>query len=213
MAAETLDYRTLDVFGYSDPASDKGRLRKVRARQAIVVIAADWLSRIFLLYTWAGRVPTSKYIDKIITVCETFKPRRFGIEANAMQVLFADAVRMEAKRRMKKLPIVAITQPTKVDKDFRIRGDIEPVLNDGRLFIQEKQIEMEAEIRGFPTGMTKDLVDSLSTCIRMVPKRSKRQQRSEEKESLARYLRESGAPSWHIQQRMNELSIKEPKDG
>ena len=208
MPTEHLDIRHLDIYGYSDPASEKGRLRKVRARQAIIMIAADHLTRIFVLFSWAGRLPTSKYIDKIITVCETFKPRRFGIEANAMQVLFADAVRTEAKRRMKKINILPIYQPTKVDKDFRIRGDIEPVLNDGRLFIQDKHIELEAEIRGFPTGLTKDLVDCLSTCIRMVPKRTKRQSRSAEKEALAQYLRESGAPAWYIQKRMEELGIE-----
>ena len=76
---ETIDYTKLERFGFTDPASGKARLKKIRARQAIIVIAADWLQRIFILYTGAGRIPTSRYLDKIIKVCDDYQPRSFGI--------------------------------------------------------------------------------------------------------------------------------------
>jgi hypothetical protein len=204
---ENLDYTQLERFGFTDPASGKGRLKKVRARQAIVVIASDWLQRIFVLYTWAGRIPTSRYLDKIIKVCDDYQPKRFGIEANAMQSLFADLVTDAAKKRMKRLSFIPVMQPTRIDKDFRIRTVLEPVVADGRLFMMEKQVELEGEIRSFPTGLTKDLVDCLASAITLVPRRPLPQQQSEEAEQLASYLRNTGAPSWYIQKRVKEVMI------
>ena len=59
-----------------------------------------------------------------------------------MQSLFADVVAAEAQKRLKRIPFVGISQSTKVDKDFRIRTAVEPVINHGRLFILEKNIDL-----------------------------------------------------------------------
>jgi hypothetical protein len=205
MATEKLDCTQLERFGFTDPASGKGRLKKVRARQAIVVIAADWLSRIYVLYTWAGRIPTSRYLDKIIKVCDDYRPKLFGIEANAMQSLFADLVTDAAKQRYKRIAFIPVTQPTKIDKDFRIRTSLEPVIADGRLFMMESQSALEAELRSFPTGLTKDLVDCLASAISLVPRRALPQQQNEEAQQLASYLRNTGAPTWYIEKRVEEV--------
>jgi len=202
---ESIDYTTLDRIGFTDPASGKTALKKVRARQAIIIIASDWLQRIFVLYTWAGRIPTSRYLDKIIKVNEDYHPRVFGIEANAMQSLFADLVTEAAKQRYKRLTFMPVHQPTKVDKDFRIRTTIEPVINDGRLFTRENQVELIGELRSFPTGLTKDLVDCLASAIALVPRRPMPVQQNEEAEALASYLRNTGAPSWYIKKRIEEV--------
>jgi len=194
----------LKRYGFTDPASARGKIRKIRARQAIVVIGADDLNRIFVLYSWAGRLATSKYVDKILTMCENYQTKLFGIEANAMQSLFADLVRDKARERTKRLPIVPVHQSTKVDKDFRIRSALEPVINSGRLFIQKKQTELESELRGFPTASTKDLVDCLASVITLVPRRLPKKQQAGEVEALARYLRQTGCPSWYIEQRIAE---------
>jgi hypothetical protein len=202
---ENLDYTQLERYGFTDPASGKGRLKRVRARQAIVIIATDWLTRIFVLHTWAGRIPTSRYLDKIIKVCDDYRPKSFGIEANAMQSLFADCVRDAAKKRAKRIAFLSVTQPTKVDKDFRIRTVLEPVIADGRLFMMEGQTELEGELRSFPTGLTKDLVDCLASAIALVPRRPLPVQHSEEAEQLAAYLRNTGAPTWYVQKRVTEV--------
>lgn len=202
---EKLDYTALERWAFTDPASGKSVLKKVRARQAIIVIAVDWLQRIFVLFTWAGRIPTSRYLDKIIKICDDFQPRQFGIEANAMQSLFADLVTDAAKQRMKRLSFIPVTQPTRIDKDFRIRTTLEPVISDGRLFIQESQVDLQGEIRSFPTGLTKDLVDCLASAIALVPRRPLPVQQNEEANQLASYLRSTGAPPWYIQKRIKEV--------
>ncbi len=202
---EKLDYTQLERYGFTDPASGKARLKRIRARQAIIIIATDWLTRIFVLYTWAGRIPTSRYLDKIIKVCDDYRPKSFGIEANAMQSLFADLVTDAAKRRAKRIAFISVTQPTKVDKDFRIRTVLEPVIADGRLFTQESQVELEGELRSFPTGLTKDLVDCLASVIALVPRRPLPVQQTEEADQLASYLRNTGAPTWYVQKRVKEV--------
>ncbi len=212
---EKLSLKTLDLYAFTDPASAKGRVRKIRARQAIIVIATDWLLRVFVVFAWAGRLPTSRYIDKLMTVGETFikyNLRRFGVEANAMQSLFADVVAAEARKRLKRIPFVGIYQSTKTDKDFRIRTAVEPVINHGRAFIQDKQIELESELKGFPTAATKDLVDCLASAISMVPARPSIVQKNEEVEALADYLRRSGMASWMVQQRILEVMEEEGYD-
>ena len=202
---ETLDYTQLERFGFTDPASGHSRLKRIRARQAIIVIATDWLQRVFVLYTWAGRIPTTRYLDKIISVCDDYQPKLFGIEANAMQSLFADLVTDAAKRKSKRIAFIGVNQPTKIDKDFRIRTTLEPVIADGRLLMQEAHIALEAELRSFPTGLTKDLVDCLASVISLIPRRPMPVQQNEEAQQLASYLRNSGAPTWYVQKRVKEV--------
>jgi hypothetical protein len=202
---EKLPSGSLIKYGFTDPASSRGKIKKTRARQAIVIIGVDHLMRIFTLLAWAGRLKTSKYLDKIIDTCDEYNPRIFGIEANAMQSLFADLVRDAGKKRLARMPIRSVHQPSRIDKNFRIRTALEPVISTGRLFTMENQIELESELRGFPTAATKDLVDCLASAIELVPKRPLRQVKNENAEKLAKYLRNTGMPSHLIEQRVEEL--------
>ena len=214
-----LDYLKLDKYFFADPASGKSRLKKVRARQAIMGVAVDWLHRIFVIYAWAGRIPTSSFKQRIIDVYEKFQPRLFGIEANAMQELFGDLVRDEAKRKFGTVRIVPVQQPTKIEKEFRIRTTVEPVMFDGRLFVASSERDDEsrpigvdamtnellAEISGFPTAATKDMVDALASAISLIPRRLVKKREKEEFETLAEYLRHSGLPGYMIEQRLDEV--------
>lgn len=196
-------------YAFCDPASSKKEVvKRVRSRSAIVVIAIDSISRIFVLLAWADRCSTDKLIDRIFEVGEAYKPRIFGCEANAMQSLFADAVRREARLSQRKLALTSVNQSTKVDKDFRIRAALQPVIANGRLFIQPHHHEARNEITAFPMSPTKDIIDALASAIALAPQRRIRQQRDAETENLARYLRQSGASPRHIDQRLNEVAQK-----
>ncbi len=193
-------------YAFCDPSGGKPELKKTRARSAIVCIAADHLTRIFVLVAWAARCSTDKLFDEILAVNAAWKPRIFGIEANAMQTLFADAVRREAKMKQVRLPLVAVQQSTKINKEYRIRAALQPVIAFGRLFTQPTQHELIAELTTFPMSQTKDLADALASAVALVPPRATRVQRDEEAEQLAAYLRESGAPAWYIRERMHKAS-------
>ena len=206
-----VDLALLDTYMFVDPAGKPktgARLKKARSRQAIIVIHADWLSRIFVTTAWAGRFPTSKFTDKIISVYSQYTPRICGIEANAMQELYADMVIEKAKAQLENVAMYPVYQPTKVEKKWRIRSVLEPVINEGRLLILPNMPDLEAELRGFPTAEFADLVDALASAIALVPRRAKKRQEDQEIEATLRYLRETGAPPTYIEQRKQELELE-----
>lgn len=197
----------VDRVGFVDPASGKNQeLKKVRARSAIVVVGQDALARIFVLYAWADRVSPTVLSAKIIEVADALKPRTFGIEDNAMQFLFADLVMRDARQLESRVKFLPVTQPTRIEKDFRIRTTLQPVIARGRLFVRADQRELLQEIEAFPNSMTKDVVDALASAVNILPRRVAPVQRRDEAEALARYLRESGAPPDYIEQRLAELA-------
>lgn len=192
-------------YGFCDPASSKTRIKGTRARSAVILLGVDDLFRIFVLHAWAGRIAANNLRDKIIEVVDQFKPRRFGIEANAMQSLFADLVRDAASAlKGQRLPLTPVQQPTRIDKDFRIRTALQPIIADGRLFLQPDQYELKEELKGFPMTFKKDLVDALASAITLIPKRRRKQLKRQSTEALAEYLRDSGAPAWYIERRIRE---------
>lgn len=194
-------------YAFCDPASGKGKeaVKRVRSRSAIIVVAMDDLCRFFVLHTWADRCGTDKLIDRITETARTWRPRTFGIEANALQSLFVDAVRRDARRSNITLPLTGVTQPTKVDKDWRIRSVLQPIIAEGRLFIQRHQYELLAEIETFPMGSTKDLIDALASAIALAPRRAIQSQRRSEADALRRYLEASHAPAEYITNRVDEV--------
>lgn len=214
---KSYDFDRLERYAFCDPAgSSKGktaaRLRSVKARQAILVAAADHIPRVFVLYAWSGRLTTSSFRDKILTVYGDYRPRLFGIEANAMQFLFADLVREEARTQFSgSIRMIPVQQPTNIEKSYRIRTAIEPVLNDGRLFLAPGLTELETELRGFPTARTKDLVDCLASVINLLPKKAVTEQQQDEIAELAAYLRKTGVPPYLIEKRINQLKQQQLK--
>ena len=201
-----LNYTDLTyISAYCDPASSKAPIRALRAQQAIIVVGLDTLTRIFVLYAWAGRLPVSKFYDKILDVNKKYHPRVFGIEANAMQAFVGEAVSVEAKRREEKLPFVPVYQPTKVDKDFRIRTVLQPVIGWGRLFIHPSMHELKTQITTFPTCTLKDLIDALASAVALLPLRTTQQRKKTSEKALVKYLRETGAAPSYINERLEQI--------
>lgn len=188
------------AVGYCDPASGKAKtVRRVAARSAIVVIATDALTRVFVLYAWAGRVSTKALGEQLAEVYETWKPKLFGIESNGMQTAFGDALRLYLRERGLRVPLMPHHQPTKIDKDFRIRAALSPVVNNGRLFLQHSQVELQQELTNFPMTATKDLIDALASAVTLLPGRPAPVVRADEAAARLAYLRDSGAPASYIQ--------------
>lgn len=205
----------LVYYGFCDPGGSHKTVKNkgILARSAIVIIGVDpLLNRIFCVDTWADRTTTDKLIEKVLEKHQRWKPKIFGCEANAMQVHLANAINREARFKQIKAVLVPVNVPTKVDKEWRIESVLSPVITSGRLFVKPNDVELITEIRGFPTAQTKDLVDALASAIQLVPIKSKRRAASEEEESLARYLRNSGAPVDYIQQKMAELKANRRSD-
>lgn len=187
-------------YTFCDPAG--GRIRQRRtARSAIVTVTRDPLGRVFTLDAWAEKCPTSRLIERIFETYAQWEPVCFGIEANAMQALFADTLVLEAKRRNVRLPLRPVVQKTAVDKHYRIRATLQPLLARGQLFIQKAHPELRVEIENFPTGRTVDLVDALASAVDLMPPVSPAVAKRNEQEALRKYLERTGAPEAYIQER------------
>lgn len=195
---------SLVKYAFLDPASGKQSIKRTRARSAIVVIGVDPWMRVFVLHTWADRASTMTIVEQVFKANEIWKPKLFGCEANAQQSLFAGAIRDQAMHRHIRLPLTPVNQPTKIDKDFRIRSVLQPVLAEGRLFMHPSQHELRVELQSFPMAPTKDLVDALASAISLAPTRPNRRLRDQEVEELAAYLRAIGAPPHVIEARVRE---------
>lgn len=201
------------VVSFCDPAGKPKpgqKIKSAKARTAIVTIAGDGV-RVFVLDAWMKKARTSEVIDQIFLTNERWHPRRFGIEANAMQELFGDAVLLEARRRHVRLPLVPVYPPTNIDKIWRIRTAVQPLTTKGRLFVPKHLIELRAEILAFPTGRTVDGFDALAQACELIPKRTEESTHgaaSEERERLAAYLRRAGVPPSTISARMAQFDAE-----
>lgn len=202
-----------DRYGFVDPASSKkdGELKQVKARSAIVVVAYDWLGRIFVLDAWAKRCSTDELIERMYRTHELWNLRTLGGEANGLQELFQEAVMRDARLRGKKLPLRPIHQHTRIDKDWRIRTILQPVIANGRLFIRPDMTELKTEIAAFPLSPIKDLVDALASAIKLVPPRATRRENDREIDELVDYLRKTGAPASTIEEVARRKTRHDPR--
>lgn len=187
-----------DVTAFVDPASGKTALRRTASRSADVVVAQDELGRVFVLHAWAGRIPTTAHTDRLFRMVEDFRPRIVGIDASAMQSLWADALMREAKQRALRLPLHPMKMPTSVDKLARIRTILQPVIAAGRLFIQAGQRDLFQELEAFPSGLTVDLADALAEATTLLRKVGAKRSADGELDARLRYLKESNSPAWYI---------------
>ena len=190
-------------YGFVDPASSKKdgeTMKRIKARSAIVVVAPDWLGRVFVLDAWCGRVSTDQLIERMYKTHETWKLRTLGGEANGLQELFQEAVLRDARLRGRALPLRPVHQPTRLEKDWRIRTILQPIIANGRLFLRPDMTELRTEIASFPLSPFKDTVDALASAVKMIPRRGTRREQDAEKEQLLDYLRKTGAPPHYIEE-------------
>lgn len=198
----SLSEQLTERYAFIDPASSrKGlELKLVKARSAIVVIAPDWLGRIFVLDAWAARTSTDHLIERMYQTHEKWNVRVMGGEANGLQELFHEAVLRDARLRGKTLPLRPVHQPTRIEKAWRIRTILQPIIANGRLFLRPDMVELKSEIASFPLSPLVDMVDALAAAIKLVPQRQTRTEVDTELESKLAYLRKTGAPPAMIEE-------------
>lgn len=200
-----------DRFGFVDPASSRkdGELKRIKARSAIVVVAPDWLGRIFVLKAWAKRCSTDELISEMYKSHDEWKLRVLGGEANGLQELFQEAVLRDARLRGVSLPLRPFHQPTRIEKTWRIRTILQPVVGNGRLFLAEGMTELRSELTSFPLSPLVDMVDALASAIKLIPPRLSRGNKdaNEEVDILLDYLRRSGAPMQEIERVARERGV------
>jgi hypothetical protein len=197
------------AYGFLDPHAGGTELKRVASRAAIIVVRPDDIGRIFVFHAWAARVKTDDLMDELWKVSERFHVKTFGVEANAMQSLFVDAIARDVRLRNRRLPLMPVTQPTNRTKADRVRSTLQPLLGAGRLFLLEGDAGMEElrhEIATFPMNPRADMVDALASACRLVPPPRARREYDAERDAKLRYLRSVGAPIESIREAAHERS-------
>lgn len=194
------------LVAFCDPAGrHKGvaELKRVRARTALVVVGMDAYARKIVLEAQAGRWAATETIERMFELASRYRLNRFGVEANAMQECYAQMLADAAKRSGRYLPIEEFYQPTNVDKLWRIRSRLQPVLARGELVVDpHRHHELHVELASFPTGRTIDLVDALASALTLLPTRTAAISTAEERQKLADYLRRTGVAPGVIADRL-----------
>jgi len=80
-----------------------------------------------------------------------------------------------------------------VEKTWRIRTILQPIIANGRLFLRSDMNELRSELTSFPLSPLVDMVDALASCIKLVPKRPTQREDDRELQELLSYLRKTGA--------------------
>ena len=195
-------WKDLIRVGFHDPAGRKpksGEIKYSRARAAWIMVGGDSMGRVFVLDCLAGKFDPTTMQDKTFAMCEKWDPLVFGIEDNAMQSLYADLTMQRARVEKRRVPIQGVTQPTNVDKDFRIRQALRPLASKGQLFIPPRFIELRQEMQTFPSSPRKDLVDSLASAVMLLPPPVPVHAVEQDLADRLEWARERGAPPEHLQ--------------
>lgn len=190
-----------------DPSSGKKKqqVKAVRARSAIVVVGQSPDSRIWVLDSWADRCGTNEIVKNFVDLCERWGPIVAGFEDMGQQSLLEDPILQEAERRGLTIPLSPLPVPTKVEKNWRIRTTLQPIIGAGRLMLESSQIELKNEITNFPMSSVKDMIDALACACALIPPPQALNRDHDEIQEIAAYLRESGMPPRDIERRVAEL--------
>lgn len=193
-------------YMWLDPASGKRdeRLRSVRARSAIVVIGTSIDQKVWVLDSWAKRVGTQEITRVFVDMVQKWNPVVAGFEDMGQQALLTDPLYQEAENRGISVPLAPVRVNTKVEKNWRIRSQLQPLIGHGRLVISRELIELKAEITQFPMSNMKDMIDALAGACSLVPPPRTKERQSQEAQDLARYLRETGASPSDIEDAMRK---------
>lgn len=192
------------AYAFLDPHGGGSDLKRIGSRSAMIIACTDPIGRVFVLHAWAGRVATPVIMARMEQAIERYAVKSFGVETDGLAGLWADAMRVNAALRMKRLPLVSVKQPKTQDKIFRIRTILQPVISRGMLFLDLKdpgQIELKNELVGFPMSVRLDMVDALASVIRhIIPPIVTHQETELRQDATLKYLRDSGASSQAIEQ-------------
>jgi hypothetical protein len=161
----------LDKVAVLDPASEKARgegRNSGKSNPAFVVMGQDHKHRVYVLHAYAKRDTIQALCAHIFNTWPKYKPRVLGIESVALQSIFGEYIRREARSRKLTLPIVSVTPHTHRTKEWRIRSALQPIAENGRLYVHKSLIQFMLEYNKFPSSGSSDLLDAAAYGVRLL---------------------------------------------
>jgi len=127
---------------------------------AIIVSAQSPLDQIFVLDAWSRRVAPDTFVDQIYEMWQRWQPRALGIE-EAGQQQTAFYFKKKAKETGVYIFMQKVTPRNRV-KAERVRKQLQPIINQGRMYVRKSQATLRHQIRFFPDLENDDEIDALA---------------------------------------------------
>jgi len=203
-----------ECYAFLDPSGGRNQtIKRIAARSAIVVVQECLEDSLLVREAWAAKCSTDELTEKIFEFNRQYFPRLFGVESNAMQSLYVDSVIREARERSFRLNLIPWSQPTNIQKPFRIRTTLQPWFSHGKIIIRDTLVELKNELLAFPTGTLVDLADALASVVAIIPPKNSLNTFDSEVLSLAKYMRNCGYGPDAIMRRITEIQATRQMGG
>jgi predicted phage terminase large subunit-like protein len=159
---ENLMGRKLYKFMMIDPAVSE---KESADYTAFVVVGVDEEKNWWVLDAIHKRCLPGELIDTAFSLYTLHRPLIVGVEVQAFQKVLVYIFNQEMVKRQIHLPI----REVKADTDkFRRVLNLQPRVEEGKLFIRNDHADLEQEMRRFPRGKHDDLIDALASLDQLV---------------------------------------------
>jgi hypothetical protein len=166
----------LNVAMIVDP-NHSGNQGRGRCRHAIIVDAVDQEDNHYLLESWAEAASFDTFYNKIFEIAQKFQLTRVGVETVAAQKYVAHHIEHLCGVKGYTLRIDQLKGEVDLGdgeistrKEFRIRNVLAPIAEQGRLYVQQRQIGFINEYQTFPKGRYVDQLDAFAYAPQLVRK-------------------------------------------
>jgi hypothetical protein len=166
----------LNIAMVVDP-NHSGNQGRGRCRHAIIVDGVDQDDNHYLLESWAEAASFDTFYEKIFEIAKKFQLTRVGVETVAAQKYVAHHIEHLCGVKGYSLRIDPLKGEVDLGdgeistrKEFRIRNVLSPIAEQGRLFVQQRQVGFINEYQTFPKGRYVDQLDAFAYAPQLVRK-------------------------------------------
>lgn len=157
--------RRLNTYISIDPADS---MAKTADFTAVVVAGVDELNNWYVLDYEYDKMKPKELIDAVFRFYQTYKPRKIGLETTGGRKGLLYSFRDEERHQGIRLPLEELKRDTTEAKEFRIKGVLQPIVEQKRLFVQIGHRELIEELKTFPRSRHDDLLDALADCSQVM---------------------------------------------
>jgi len=181
---EVADIRGMEMNRYTfvDPAIS---MEKQSDYSAIVTVATDQYSNIYIMDIVRERLKPDELIEEIFRTFERWHPMAIGIEEVGFQKTLRYTLKKEEEIRKRYLNIIEL-KPDGRNKEQRIRG-LQPQYANGKVLHNRDlvyNIYLEDELLRFPRGKHDDMIDALAYSLDIIHPPIKRVSRNRRQKYL-----------------------------
>lgn len=159
-----LDDKPLEIFGAWDIAMGKNNRSDFNA---VAMIGRDRKTGVlYILHTWAEKVPAHKALEKVVELIKEYQPRTFAVETvNAQFDLYRQLKERLMKEKAYFTKLKAITTNRSHGKKEERIEQLEPLFENGVIRPHATQRSLLEQLELFPFGDHDDLPDCLQMAV------------------------------------------------